>query len=100
HAHHLLHSFPTRRSSDLTGERERKREIGSAVSTVQPQEHQLASAQNVSQLLTGKIPGVDVAQAGGTIGSASRTRIRGANSLSLTDRKSTRLNSSHDQISY
>src|SRR5438093_2276194 len=68
-----------------TGERERKREIGSAVSTVQPQEHQLASAQNVSQLLTGKIPGVDVAQAGGTIGSASRTRIRGANSLSLTN---------------
>ncbi|MFL5599048.1 MAG: SusC/RagA family TonB-linked outer membrane protein [Gemmatimonadaceae bacterium] len=68
-----------------TGERERKREIGSAVSTVQPKEEQLASAQNVSQLLTGKVPGVDVAQAGGTIGAASRIRIRGSNSLSLTN---------------
>ena len=68
-----------------TGERERRREIGSAVSTVKPKEEQLASAQNVSQLLTGKVPGVDVAQAGGTIGSGSRIRIRGASSLSLTN---------------
>lgn len=68
-----------------TGERERRREIGSAVSTVKPKEEQLASAQSVSQLLTGKVPGVDVAQAGGTIGSGSRIRIRGATSVSLTN---------------
>src|SRR5258706_3725932 len=68
-----------------TGERERKREIGSAVSTLQPQPEQIASAQNVSQLLTGKIPGVDVQQAGGTVGTASRIRIRGATSISLTN---------------
>jgi len=68
-----------------TGEQERKREIGSAVSTLQPQAEQVASAQNVSQLLSGKVPGVDVQQAGGTVGTASRIRIRGAASISLTN---------------
>src|SRR2546423_2311619 len=68
-----------------TGERERKRQIGSAVSTLQPQPEQIASAQNVSQLLSGKVPGVDVQQAGGTVGTASRIRIRGATSISLTN---------------
>jgi len=47
-----------------TGERERKREIGSAVSTLQPATEQVAAAQNVSQLLAGKVPGVDIQQAG------------------------------------
>ncbi|MDQ6871032.1 MAG: carboxypeptidase-like regulatory domain-containing protein, partial [Gemmatimonadota bacterium] len=68
-----------------TGERERKREIGSAVSTLQPQSEQIASAQNLSQLLTGKVPGVDIQQAGGTVGAGSRIRIRGAASISLTN---------------
>jgi TonB-linked SusC/RagA family outer membrane protein len=66
-----------------TGETERKREIGSAVATLQPKEEQIASAQTASQLLTGKVSGVDVAQAGGTVGGGSRIRIRGANSISL-----------------
>ena len=68
-----------------TGETERKREIGSAVATLTPAVEQIAAAQNVSQLLTGKIAGVDVQQAGGTVGSGSRIRIRGASSLSLTN---------------
>jgi TonB-linked SusC/RagA family outer membrane protein len=68
-----------------TGERERKREIGSAVSTLQPATEQIAAAQNISQLLAGKVPGVDVQQSGGTVGTASRIRIRGANSISLTN---------------
>jgi TonB-dependent starch-binding outer membrane protein SusC len=66
-----------------TGEQERKREIGSAVATLQPKTEQITSAQSVSQLLTGKVAGVDVAQAGGTVGGGSRIRIRGANSISL-----------------
>jgi TonB-dependent starch-binding outer membrane protein SusC len=66
-----------------TGEKERKREIGSAVSTLQPTTDEITSAQSVSQLLTGKVSGVDVAQAGGTVGGGSRIRIRGANSISL-----------------
>jgi TonB-dependent starch-binding outer membrane protein SusC len=68
-----------------TGEAERKREIGSAVGTLQPAIAQVTAAQNVSQLLTGKVAGVDVQQAGGTVGSGSRIRIRGATSLSLTN---------------
>lgn len=66
-----------------TGEKERKREIGSAVATLQPTTDQITSAQSVSQLITGKVSGVDVAQAGGTVGGNSRIRIRGANSISL-----------------
>jgi len=68
-----------------TGEQERKREIGSAVSILQPRPEQIASAQNASQLLAGKVPGVDVQQAGGTVGGGSRIRIRGASSISLTN---------------
>ncbi|HMI46301.1 MAG TPA: SusC/RagA family TonB-linked outer membrane protein [Gemmatimonadaceae bacterium] len=68
-----------------TGETSRKREIGSAVATIAPKQQELATAQSVSQLLTGKVAGVDVASSGGTVGSGSRIRIRGANSLSLTN---------------
>lgn len=66
-----------------TGEQERKREIGSAVATLQPTIDQITSAQSVSQLITGKVSGVDVGQASGTVGGSSRIRIRGANSISL-----------------
>lgn len=68
-----------------TGEAERKREIGSAVGSLQPTQSQVTAAQNVSQLLTGKVAGVDVQQAGGTVGGGSRVRIRGATSVSLTN---------------
>jgi len=68
-----------------TGETSRRREIGSAVSTLQPKQENLANAQTASQLLSGKVPGVNVAASGGTIGSGSRIRIRGANSISLTN---------------
>jgi TonB-dependent SusC/RagA subfamily outer membrane receptor len=68
-----------------TGEGERKREIGSAVATLQPAEAQITAAQNISQLITGKVAGIDVQQAGGTVGGGSRIRIRGASSLSLTN---------------
>jgi TonB-dependent SusC/RagA subfamily outer membrane receptor len=66
-----------------TGEQERKLEIGSAVATLAPKVEEVASAQSASQLLTGKVASVDVAQAGGTVGGGSRIRIRGANSISL-----------------
>lgn len=68
-----------------TGQTQRKKEQGTAVAIVQPKPTELATAQNVSQLLTGKVAGVDVATTGGTVGSGSRIRIRGANSLSLNN---------------
>ena len=68
-----------------TGETTRKREQGNVVGTLTPEPAKLASAGNVSQLLTGRIPGVDVGTPGGTIGSSARVRIRGASSLSLSN---------------
>lgn len=68
-----------------TGETTRKREQGNVVGTLTPQPEKLASAGNMSQLLTGRIPGLDVATPGGTIGSSARIRIRGASSLSLSN---------------
>jgi TonB-linked SusC/RagA family outer membrane protein len=68
-----------------TGETTRKREQGNVVGTLTPQPATLATAGNMTQLLTGRVPGVDVATPGGTIGSSSRVRIRGASSLSLSN---------------
>jgi TonB-linked SusC/RagA family outer membrane protein len=68
-----------------TGETTRKREQGNVVGTLTPQPATLATAGNMSQLLTGRVPGVDVASPGGTIGSSARFRIRGASSLSLSN---------------
>lgn len=68
-----------------TGETTRKREQGNVVGTLTPEPAKLATAGNMSQLLTGRIPGVDVASPGGTVGSSARLRIRGASSLSLSN---------------
>ena len=68
-----------------TGATERKRETGNAIGTLQPSLAENVNAINVAQQLTGKIPGVDVASPGGTLGSSSRIRIRGAASVSLSN---------------
>jgi TonB-linked SusC/RagA family outer membrane protein len=68
-----------------TGGEERKRETGNAVSTVQPAAQQLAVSTTVADVLAGQAPGVDVNFSGGTTGQASRIRIRGANSVSLSN---------------
>src|SRR5206468_12569750 len=85
-AHRDLHSFPTRRSSDLAhapavGKRERGREpLGPGRSGRDDGGHHLARER--------PIPLRRHAESGGQ-------RRKG-----IGDRKSTRLNSSHDQISY
>jgi TonB-linked SusC/RagA family outer membrane protein len=68
-----------------TGETTRKREQGNIIGTLTPAPAKLASSGNVTQLLTGRVPGVDVATTGGTVGSSARIRIRGASSLSLSN---------------
>ena len=68
-----------------TGETQRKRESGNVVSTVNVTPERLANTTTISQLLTAQAPGVYVNSPGGTTGSASRIRIRGANSVSLTN---------------
>lgn len=68
-----------------TGQKESRRQQGSNVAVVQPRQSDLATASTPSQLLTGKIAGVDVSTSGGTIGAGTRIRIRGANSISLSN---------------
>jgi TonB-linked SusC/RagA family outer membrane protein len=68
-----------------TGESQRRRESGNTVNTVTPTAERLATSTTVAQLLEAKAPGVYINSPGGTTGSASRIRIRGANSLSLTN---------------
>jgi TonB-linked SusC/RagA family outer membrane protein len=68
-----------------TGETQRRRESGNVVSSVDVTPERLANTTTLAQLLTAKAPGVYVNSSGGTTGSASRIRIRGANSLSLSN---------------
>src|SRR5947208_7567006 len=72
--------FPTRRSSDLRGNLAAERQRRSGKNSPSPQEAQ--------------------GQAGVQARGHLRRRIREFHALSLLDRKSTRLNSSHQIISY
>src|SRR6266550_4918436 len=67
-----------------TGEEQVKRELGNTVGTIDAAKiTQLAAPNNTADLLNSRIPGVEVMQSGGTTGTGSRIRIRGATSLSL-----------------
>jgi TonB-dependent SusC/RagA subfamily outer membrane receptor len=68
-----------------SGREQRVRELGNAVSTIQPSQTELATTQTLSQLLTARAPGLVVQSASGTAGTTSRVRIRGANSVSLSN---------------
>jgi len=68
-----------------TGVEQLKRELGNTVGSI-PDVAKLvqnAAPSNASDLLNSRIPGVEVMQSGGTTGTGSRIRIRGATSLSL-----------------
>ncbi len=67
-----------------TGAEQLKREIGNTVGTIDAAKiTQDAAPSTTSDLLNSRIPGVEVMQSGGTTGTGSRIRIRGATSLSL-----------------
>lgn len=68
-----------------TGESQRRRETGNSVNTVQPSTERLATSTNVAQVLQAQAPGVSISSSGGTSGSAPRIRIRGINSVSLSN---------------
>jgi TonB-dependent starch-binding outer membrane protein SusC len=68
-----------------TGREERRREVGNAVGSINVAEVELAAVNNMASLLQGRSPGVTVMQSGGTSGSGSRVRIRGSNSVSLSN---------------
>ena len=69
-----------------TGATERKRENGNDVGIIKPGDQgSLAAEPNLSATLEAKTPGLVITQGGGTAGSSSRIRIRGANSVSLSN---------------
>jgi len=67
------------------GEEVRRRELGNVVGRIDMQDVELASLSTFSDLLQGRSAGVTVRASGGTVGTGSRIRIRGANSMSLAN---------------
>ncbi len=69
-----------------TGATERKRENGNDVDVIKPGNTVSIAAQpTMSAVLSAKTPGLTITQGGGTAGTSSRIRIRGANSVSLSN---------------
>lgn len=68
-----------------TGQEQSTRELGSAVSNIDVSDVALAPVRNFSDLVQGRAAGVSVLQSGGTTGAGSRIRIRGSNSVSLSN---------------
>jgi TonB-dependent starch-binding outer membrane protein SusC len=68
-----------------TGESERRRETGNSVATINADAIPKGAINNVSDLLSSRAPSVSVTQTSGTTGGGSRIRIRGSNSVSLTN---------------
>ena len=71
--------------STATGE-QRKLEVGNAVTTIDVQAvAKLAPITEFTNLISGRAPGVQVLKSGGTTGTGTRIRIRGSNSVSLSN---------------
>ena len=68
-----------------TGNEQRTRELGNSVSTLRADSVNMAAVSNVSQLIQGRAAGVAVLQSSGTTGTGARIRIRGNNSISLSN---------------
>jgi TonB-linked SusC/RagA family outer membrane protein len=68
-----------------TGREQRQREIGSSVGVVDVAQVPMATVASASQLLQGRVAGAVVMQSSGTTGSGARVRIRGNNSISLSN---------------
>jgi len=68
-----------------TGESERRRETGNSVATINADAIPKTAINNLSDLLSSRAPSVVVTTVSGTTGGGSRIRIRGSNSVSLTN---------------
>lgn len=68
-----------------TGQSQRRRESGVSTASIDTSQVNMASVQNFSDVLSSRAAGVVVQQAGGTTGGSSRIRIRGANSINLSN---------------
>lgn len=71
--------------SAVTGRAERKRELGTNSASISARELELAPITKFSDALVGRASGVQMQQVNGSIGTSQRIRIRGANSISLSN---------------
>lgn len=69
----------------VTGQAERKRELGTNTARVTAADIAKAPVNNIADVLTARAPGVQLQSATGTVGGSQRIRIRGANSISLSN---------------
>ena len=68
-----------------SGETKRKRESGASTASVSFDSVPPPASANFSQALNGKASGLTIQQASGSTGSGARIRIRGSNSMSLSN---------------
>jgi len=68
-----------------SGETQRRRESGVVTARIDTSQVVIANVQNFSDVLSSRAAGVSVQQAGGQTGSSSRIRIRGSNSINLSN---------------
>jgi TonB-linked SusC/RagA family outer membrane protein len=71
--------------SAATGREQRLREVGTKVGTIEVEDLNPAPITSVSDVLSGRTEGVVLQDVNGTTGTSQRIRIRGANSLSLSN---------------
>ena len=72
-------------ASAMTGRVERKRELGTNTSSISSQDIELAPITKMADVLVGRATGVQMQGVAGSIGTSQRIRIRGANSISLSN---------------
>ncbi|MBW8769231.1 MAG: SusC/RagA family TonB-linked outer membrane protein [Gemmatimonadetes bacterium] len=68
-----------------TGQSERRRESGASTSTIESTQITTAAVSTFSDALSSRAPGVVVLQSAGESGAGTRVRIRGSNSISLSN---------------
>ncbi|MQA90342.1 MAG: SusC/RagA family TonB-linked outer membrane protein [Gemmatimonas sp.] len=69
----------------VTGRAERRRELGTNVATITSEDVEFAPITKIADVLTARTTGVNVLATSGVTGTAQRIRVRGANSLSLSN---------------
>ncbi|GAC1652667.1 MAG: SusC/RagA family TonB-linked outer membrane protein [Gemmatimonadaceae bacterium] len=68
-----------------TGESQRRRENGTSTGLISAGDLTIAASPTISDVLSSRTAGVVVQSAGGTTGTSSRVRIRGSNSINLSN---------------
>jgi TonB-linked SusC/RagA family outer membrane protein len=68
-----------------TGSEQQTREIGSSIGVINTADVPMAAVTSTSQLIEGRVPGAVVLPSSGVTGAGSRIRIRGSNSMSLSN---------------